>query len=147
MKVILKKAVKGVGKEEDLVEVSAGYANNFLIPKGLAVVADAKNINIMKSKKEAQKKRVEREIQEANELKERLKDITVKIKAKSGGAGRLFGSITSKDIVEELNKDFGIMIDKRKLNTDAIKTLGSHIIDVKLYANISGKLKVQVVEE
>lgn len=147
MKVILKKKVKGLGEEEQLVNVSDGYAKNFLIPKGLAVVADAKNVNIMKSKKIAEEKRIEKQIHEAEKLRERLKDIVVEIKAKSGGAGRLFGSITSKDIVEKLNKDFGIDIDKRKLSTDAIKTLGGHIIDVKLYTNINAKLKVQVTEE
>lgn len=147
MKVILKKKIKGVGEEEQLVNVSDGYARNYLIPKGLAVVADTKNVNIMKSKKAAEEKRIEKEIINANELKERLKDITVEMKAKSGGAGRLFGSITSKDIVEKLNRDFGIDIDKRKLSTDAIKTLGSHVIDVKLYTNINAKLKVQVIEE
>lgn len=147
MKVILKKAIKGIGDAEQLVNVSDGYAKNFLIPKGLAVFADAKNINIMKTKKEAMEKKIEKEKQQAKELQSRLKDITVNIKAKSGGAGRLFGSITSKDIVEKLKEDFDIEIDKRKLNADAIKTLGSHIIDVKLYANISAKLKVQVTEE
>ncbi|MBP5427507.1 MAG: 50S ribosomal protein L9 [Clostridiales bacterium] len=147
MKVILKKDVKSVGKVEQLVDVSDGYAKNYLIPKGLAVVADAKNVNIMKTKKAAEEKRIEKEKKSAKELQKKLKDVTVEIKAKSGGAGRLFGSITSKDIVEKLYADFAIDIDKRKLSSDAIKTLGEHIIDVKLYTGINAKLKVKVTEE
>lgn len=148
MKVILKKDVKGLGKKEQMVEVSDGYAKNFLLPKGVAVLANATNVNIMQTKKEAEKRRKEKEIENANKLAEQIKNMTLEIKAKSGGAGRLFGSITSKDIVDKLKKDFNIDIDKRKLNLhDSIKTLGEHDIEIKLYANINAKLKVKVIEE
>lgn len=148
MKVILKENVKGSGKKGQIVTVSDGYAKNFLIPRGLAVVADNANINIMESKKAAEDRKKAKEIEEANNLAKYIKGIELKIKAKSGGAGRLFGSITSKDIVEKLKSDFDLDIDKRKLNlSDSIKTLGDHEIEVKLYANISTKLKVKVIEE
>ena len=148
MKVILKKDVKGLGKKEQMVEVSDGYAKNFLLPKGVAVLANATNVNIMQTKKEAEKRRKEKEIENANKLAKQIKEITLEIKAKSGGAGRLFGSITSKDIVDGLKKDFNIDIDKRKLNLhDSIKTLGEHDIEIKLYTNINTKLKVKVIEE
>ena len=148
MKVILKKDVKGLGKKEQMVEVSDGYAKNFLLPKGVAVLANATNVNIMKTKKEAEKRKKEKDIEKANKLAKEIKNITLEIKAKSGGAGRLFGSITSKDIVEKLKQDFNIDIDKRKLNLqDSIKTLGEHDIEIKLYTNINTKLKVKVIEE
>ena len=148
MKVILKKDVKGLGKKEQMVEVSDGYAKNFLLPKGVAVLANATNVNIMKTKKEAEKRKKEKEIENANKLAKEIKNIQLEIKAKSGGAGRLFGSITSKDIVEKLKQDFNIDIDKRKLNLqDSIKTLGEHDIEIKLYTNINTKLKVKVIEE
>lgn len=148
MKVILKKDVKGLGKKEQMVEVSDGYAKNFLFPKGVAVLANATNVNIMKTKKASEEMKKEKEIANAKQIAKELENITLEIKAKSGGAGRLFGSITSKDIVSKLKKDFKIDIDKRKLNMhDSIKTLGEHDIDVKLYANINGKLKVRVIEE
>ena len=148
MKVILKKDVKGLGKKEQMVEVSDGYAKNFLLPKGVAVLANATNVNIMKTKKEAEKRKKEKDIEKANKLAKEIKNIQLEIKAKSGGAGRLFGSITSKDIVEKLKQDFNIDIDKRKLNLqDSIKTLGEHDIEIKLYTNINTKLKVKVIEE
>ena len=148
MKVILKENVKGSGKKGQIVTVSDGYAKNFLIPRGLAVVADNANINIMESKKAAEDRKKAKEIEEANNLAKYIKGLELEIKAKSGGAGRLFGSITSKDIVEKLKSDFDLDIDKRKLNlSDSIKTLGDHEIEVKLYANISTKLKVKVIEE
>jgi len=102
MKVILKEDVKGLGKKESLVEVSDGYARNFLIPKGLAVEATAANINIMQTKKEAEKNRKERELAQAKELAEKLKGIVVTLKAKAGENGKLFGSMTSKDVSDYL---------------------------------------------
>lgn len=148
MKVILKKDVKGLGKKEQMVEVSDGYAKNFLFPKGVAVLANATNVNIMKTKKASEEMKKEKEIENAKKIAEKLKSITLEIKAKAGGAGRLFGSITNKEIVSKLKQDFKIDIDKRKLNlSDSIKTLGEHDIEVKLYTNITGKLKVKVIEE
>ena len=148
MKVILKKDVKGTGKKGQIVDVSDGYAKNFLLPRGVAVMADNTNINIMETKKKAEDMKKAKEIEEANNLAKYIKGIDLEIKAKAGGAGRLFGSITSKDIVEKLKSDFGLDIDKRKLDlNDGIKTLGEYAIEIKLYANISTKLKVRVIEE
>lgn len=147
MEVILKENVKGLGKKGQIVKASDGYAKNFLLPRGMAVIANNANINIMETKKAAQDRKKEKEIEEANKLAEYIKGIVLNIKAKSGGAGRLFGSITSKEIVSKLKEDFNLDIDKRKLSSDSIKTLGDHEIEIKLYANISTKLKVKVIEE
>jgi large subunit ribosomal protein L9 len=148
MKVILKQDVKGLGKVEDLVNVSDGYARNFLFPKGLAAEANATNINIMKTKKEAEKTKKDRELAHAQELAQRLKDMEIVIKTKSGENGKLFGSITSKDISDKLKKDFKVDIDKKKIVLpESIKSTGSFELDVKLYPEVIGKLRVSIVSE
>jgi len=148
MKVILKQDVKGLGKSGEMHEVSDGYARNFLLPRGLAVEANATNINEMNVKKEAEKMRKDKELAKAKELAERLKDITVVIKAKAGENGKLFGSITSKEIADRLKGDFKIDIDKRKIHLpDALKSLGTTELDVKLYPEVSAKLKVRIEQE
>lgn len=148
MKVILKQDVNGLGKKDDMVNVSDGYARNFLIPKGLAVVADASNLNIAKAKKEAEKNKKERELEKAKAIGAKLRDITLVIKAKSGDNGRLFGSITTKDISDRLLSDFKLDIDKKKLILDeAIKSLGITEVEAKLYPGVSEKFKVKVVQE
>ena len=148
MKVILKQDVKGLGKVEDLVNVSDGYARNFLFPKGLAAEANATNINIMKTKKEAEKTKKDRELAHAQELAQRLKDMEIVIKTKSGENGKLFGSITSKDISDKLKKDFKVDIDKKKIVLpESIKSTGSFELDVKLYPEVIGKLRVSIVNE
>jgi len=134
MKVILKEDVKGLGKKESLVEVSDGYARNFLIPKGLAVEATAANINIMQTKKEAEKNRKERELAQAKELAEKLKGIVVTLKAKAGENGKLFGSMTSKDVSDYLKKQHNLDIDKKKISLpESMKSLGTYEAEVKLY--------------
>jgi large subunit ribosomal protein L9 len=148
MKVILKQDVKGLGKKEDLVNVSDGYARNFLFPRGLAAEANASNINIMKTRKEAEKSKKDREAAQARELAKKLGETEVVIKAKSGENGKLFGSITSKDISDRLKSDFNIDVDKKKIVLpDALKAIGTHEVDVKLYPEISGKLKVRIENE
>ncbi len=148
MKVILKQDVKGLGKAEDLVNVSDGYARNFLMPRGLAAEASASNINIMNTKKEAEKSRKDRELAQAKELAARLKDVVVTIKTKSGDNGKLFGSITSKDISDQLRKSFKIDIDKKKMVlSEPIKSIGNFEIEVKLYPEVSGKLAVKIEHE
>ena len=148
MKVILKQDVKGLGKKESMVEVNDGCARNFLFPRGLAVEATATNINIMNTKKEAEKKKNERELAQAKALAEKLKEVTVVIKAKAGENGKLFGSITSKDISDKLKADFKLDIDKKKIQLhDAIKSLGTTDVEVKLYPGVSGKFTVKIVEE
>lgn len=148
MKVILLADVKGQGKKNDVIDVSDGYGKNFLIPRKLAKVADAQSLNDVKQKEDARLYRIETEKKEARELAEKLKAIMVKIPASSGADGRLYGSITSKDIVEKLQADHGIVIDKRKIvMNDPIKAYGKYEIDVKLYTEISGKINVLVCEK
>ena len=148
MKVILKQEVKGLGKKEDMVNVSDGYARNFLFPRGLAAEASASNINIMKTKKEAEKTKMDRELAQAKELAQKVKDTIVVIKSKSGENGKLFGSITSKDISDKLKSDFKLEIDKKKIVLpDPIKSLGTTEVEVKLYPGVSAKLTVQTVHE
>lgn len=145
MKVLLLADVKGQGKKDQIVEVSDGYARNFLFPKKLAVAADNKVMSEAKSKEESKQFRLKEEKAAAKELAERLGQLTVKITASSGADGRLYGSITSKDIAEALNTQHKIEIDKRKLVlAENIKAYGTYNVDVKVYPEISAKLKVTV---
>ncbi len=148
MKVILKTDVKGLGKKESAVEVSDGYARNFLIPRGMAVEASLSNINVMKTRQDAEKQKKDREIEKAKALAEKLKEITVEFKAKAGENGKLFGSITNKDVAEKLKNDFKLDIDKKMIVLEeAIKSLGTTQADVKLYQGISSKLAIKVIHE
>lgn len=147
MKVLLLADVKGQGKKDQIVEVSDGYARNFLFPKKLAVIADAKVLSESKSKEEAKQYRLREEKAAAQALAEKLSTLSVSITASSGGDGRLYGSITSKEIAEKLMQQHKIEIDKRKLVLkDNIKAYGTYEIDVKVYPEISAKLKVVVSE-
>ncbi len=147
MKIVLLQDVRGQGKKGDLINVSDGYARNFLFPKNLAAVADAKVMNELKSKEEARLHKIEVEKQQAQEIAEKLQGISVKLTATPGTDGRLYGSITAKDIAEALSKQYHIEIDKRKLQlNEAIKTFGTHIIEIKLYPQITGKVNVVVAE-
>ncbi len=148
MKVILLKEVKGLGKEGDLVNSKDGYARNFLFPKNLAIEATPGNLKKWEEKKAQIEEKKKEEQNEALALKERIEKLTVKIKAKGGKAGKLFGSITSLDIANNLNSQHKIDIDKRKIDLkDNIKTPGIVEVDVKLYPEISAKLKVDVEVE
>ncbi|SMP58556.1 50S ribosomal protein L9 [Anoxynatronum buryatiense] len=148
MKVILQKDVKGLGKTGDVVNASDGYARNFLLPKGLAVEASTGNLNNVKQQKQAEAKRKADELAEAEKLKERLSKVTVTLTAKSGEGGRLFGSITNKEIAENLEKQHHIALDKRKIVlNDPIKELGETLVDVKVYPGVNGTLKVKVQAE
>ncbi len=145
MKVVLLQDVKAQGKKGDLVNVSDGYARNFLFPKGLAVEADAKVMNELKSKEEARLHKIEEEKAAARAVAEKLTGIVVKLKSTAGADGRLYGSITAKDIAEELAGAHGITIDKRKIIMDGpIRAFGTYALDVKLYTEISGKINVVV---
>ena len=147
MKVVLLQDVKGQGKKDDIVEVSDGYARNFLFPKKLAAVADAKVLNDIKNKEAAKQRRIELEKQAARETAEKLSGVMVKIKVKEGAAGdgKFYGSVTTKDIAEALAAQHGIEVDKRKIVLDdAIKAYGTYTVDVKLYPEISGKVNVLV---
>lgn len=147
MKVILTQDVKAQGKKGQLVNVSDGYARNFLLPKGLAIEADQKAMNELKNKAAAEQHRIEVEKAAARELKEKLSTVVVKIQNSAGADGRLYGSVTSKDIAEKLSQQHGIEIDKRKIQLpDPIKTFGQHEIEVKLYPEIVGKINVVVTD-
>ncbi|WP_438445161.1 50S ribosomal protein L9 [Gorillibacterium sp. sgz5001074] len=148
MKVIFLKDVKGQGKKGEIKEVSEGYAQNFLFKQGVAAPASQGNIKTLEVQKQAEVKRKEKEKQDAVDLGERLKEITLEMKHKCGEGGRLFGSITTKQIAEELEKQKKISIDKRKMQMeDPIKMVGSFTIPIKLHTEVTTTLKVHVVEE
>ncbi|MGE5577936.1 MAG: 50S ribosomal protein L9 [Syntrophothermus sp.] len=147
MKVILKQDVKGLGKKGDTLEVSEGHARNYLLPRGLAVEATAGNLKILAEQKTAVANRQAREEEEARILASRLDDLVITIPAKTGDKGRLFGSITSKDVAEAVEKTAKLALDKRKLDMpEPIKELGDYRIPVKLYPTIAATLQVKVVE-
>lgn len=148
MKVVLLQDVKAQGKKNDIVEVSEGYARNFLFPKKLAIVADAKAINDIKNKKSSEAHKIELERQAAKEQVAKLEGITVKLSVEGGSEGRLYGAVTAKDIAEALKSQFGVEIDKRKIVLDApIKAYGTYKLDAKLYQEITGKVTVMVIEK
>ena len=145
MKVVLLADVKGQGKKNDVINVSDGYASNFLLPRKLAIEADAKVMNEIKGREASINHKIEVETSEAKALAAKLDTILVKIPASSGADGRLYGSITSKDIAEHLEKDYGITVDKRKIQlSDPIRAYGQYDLDVKLYTDIVGKVHVLV---
>lgn len=147
MKVILNTDVKGQGKKGQLVNVSDGYARNFLFPKNLAVEANNQNINVMNTQKKAKDFQLAEEKKAAEELKDKMSKLTVTVHAKAGTGGRLFGAVTSKEISDELKKAEKIEIDKRKiLLHEPIKAFGEYIIEIKLYSELSAKVKVVVCE-
>lgn len=147
MKVILTQDVKGSGKKGELVKVSDGYARNYLLPKGLAIEASAQALGEMKARQAAVEHKAEVEKQAAQELAGKIGGKTVKISAKAGANGKLFGSVTSKEIADEISRQFGAQIDKRKIVLDSdIKAFGSYTVQVKLHPGIAADVYV-VVEE
>ncbi|WP_346940516.1 50S ribosomal protein L9 [uncultured Clostridium sp.] len=147
MKVILLQDVKSVGKKGEVVNASDGYARNFLFPKKLAQEANDVNMHILNKKNEADRKKKLAEIEEAQKVANNLKDKEVIIYAKSGDNGRLFGAITTKDISQEMEKQLNITIDKKKIVVNTIKTMGLYDVEVKLYPEISTKIKVIIKEQ
>ena len=147
MKVILLQDVKSVGKKGEVVNASDGYARNFLFPKKLAQEANDVNMHILNKKNEADRKKKLAEIEEAQKVANDLKDKEVVIYAKSGDNGRLFGAITTKDISQEMEKQLNITVDKKKIVVNTIKTMGSYDVEVKLYPEISTKIKVIIKEQ
>lgn len=146
MKVILLKDVKGLGKEGDLVNAKDGYARNFLFPRNLAIEATPANLAKWEEDRKRENIQKQKEQNQALELKKKIEGLTVNIKAKGGTGGRLFGSITSNDIAEALNKEHKIDVDKRKIEMkENIKNTGITEVDVRVYAEITAKLKVNVV--
>ncbi|NWQ40833.1 50S ribosomal protein L9 [Bacillus sp. EB106-08-02-XG196] len=147
MKVIFLKDVKGKGKKGEVKNVADGYAQNFLIKQGLAIEASNANISTLEGQKKKEDKRAAEELAEAKKLGEQLEKTTVELSAKAGEGGRLFGSITTKQIAEELQKKHGIKIDKRKMElSDAIRTLGHTKVPVKLHHEVLATLTVHVKE-
>lgn len=146
MKVVLLADVKGHGKKGELCNVSDGYARNFLFPKKLAVEADNAALNELKNREEAAAHHKKEEISAANETAKKLEGKTVVIKAKAGTGGRLFGSVTSKEIAAEIKNSLGIEIDKKKMNVPDIKNFGEYTAEIKLYQGIVAKLTVKVTE-
>jgi large subunit ribosomal protein L9 len=147
MKVIFLKDVKGKGKKGEIKNVADGYAHNFLIKQGLAVEANQSAMSSLNAQQKKEEKVAQQELEDAKTLKEKLEKVTVELSAKSGEDGRLFGSITSKQIADELQKTSGIKLDKRKIELqDAIRTLGYTKVPVKLHKDVLATLNVHVKE-
>lgn len=148
MKVILTQDVKGQGKKGQVVNVSDGYARNFLLAKGLATEATKSNLNDLKGKQESAEYKIKTDTEEAKKIAEEMKEIVVNLKAKAGDNGKLFGSITSKDVADALTQQHHIKLDKKKfVLPDGIKTLGVTEVTVKLYTGITGTLRVNVEKQ
>ena len=148
MKVILLQDVKGTGKKNQLVNVSDGYARNYLFTKKLAIEATVDNMQKLKEFNTSQTLKKQKEIEEAKELAKKIETLTIRIKVKSGDTGKIFGGVTSSQISEELKKQANIDVDKKKvILTDPIKLLGAYSISLKLYEGINAKLKVNVEKE
>lgn len=148
MKVILTADVKGQGKKDQMIEVSDGYARNFLLPKKLAIPADAKSINEMKNKEASKQHKIDTEKQNAMDIAKKLENIVLKFEYAAGPDKKLYGSVTSKDISEELSKKHGISIDKKKISLAIpIKSFGRFSADAHLFTGIIGKITVEVVSK
>ena len=147
MKVILLQDVKGKGKKGQMIEVSDGYARNFMLPKKLAIEATADAVNTMRMNDKAAAEKAARERAEALEISKKLREMTLTVTAKGGGAGRLFGSVTNQEIADALAKASGIKLDKRKIVlSDPIKSVGTYTVQCKLGYEISAPLTVKIVE-
>ena len=147
MKVILQQDVKGKGKKGQMIEVSDGYARNFLLPKKLALEATADHVNTMRMNDKATAERQAKEKAEAMALRDKLKDTVITVTAKGGGAGRLFGAVTSAEVADALSAQTGIAVDKRKIvMQDPIKNVGTYTLKLKLGYEISADLNIQVQE-
>ena len=148
MKVILLKDVKGTGKKGEVKEVSDGYARNFLLKKKLAVVADNTAVKELGEKKKSEEIKAQKEYEAAVELGKKMEELNVVIYTKAGDGGRLFGSITSKDIAEQIKKQHSIEVDKRKIHLDEpIRVLGSRFVEIKIHQKVTTKMRVDVKEK
>ncbi len=146
MKVVLNQDIKGLGKKLQVIEVSEGYARNYLLPKKLAVLANNENLNITQGKISSQKFKKQTELEQANEYKKIIEGKSVEFKHKVGEGSRLYGSVTEKDIAEKIKEKFNIEVNKKKITiNDPIKNLGTYTVSIKLYEGVIAKLKVSVV--
>ena len=146
MKVVLTQDVKGLGKKGELVAASDGYARNFLFPRKLAVEANSQAMSELKNRESAEKHKLEEEIAQANEKKNALEGKTVRLTAKAGSAGKLFGSVTAKDVAAGIENQYKIALDKKKIVVEDIKAYGTYPAEVKIYNGISAKIYVTVTE-
>lgn len=148
MKVILKADIKGVGKKDEIINASDGYARNFLLPKNLAVEANEENMSKLKAKNESKAFQKGQEKEAAQKVAEKLSKIMLKMKVKAGENGKIFGGVSAKEIAENLEKQYQIKVDKKKIDLDeTIKTLGVRTIEIKLFEGVIGKVKVDVIAE
>ncbi len=148
MKVILQQDIRGKGKRGQMIEVSDGYARNYMLPRKMAIEATPDNVNTMRMTDRANAEKRQREREEAFALSNRLKDMTVVVKAKGGGAGRLFGSVTTQEISDALKQSCGVTLDKRKIVLDEpIKTVGEYTVRCKLGYEITAELKIRIEEK
>ncbi|MBQ9080949.1 MAG: 50S ribosomal protein L9 [Clostridia bacterium] len=147
MQVILTSDVKGQGKKDQIINVSDGYARNFLFPKGLAIPADKKAIADIKNREASRQHKIELERAEAQAIADKLAGILVKVKMGAGADGRLYGSVTAKDVAEALERDHKIVVDRRKINiAEPIKAYGNYTLDIKLYTDVTGKINLLVCQ-
>lgn len=148
MKVILKADIKGVGKKDQVINASDGYARNFLFPKNLALEANSENMSKLKAKQDSNAFKKSQEKEEAEKIADRLSKILLKIKVKSGENGKIFGGVSSKEIADNLEKQYKIKIDKKKIDLkETIKNLGVVNVEIRLYEGVIGKLKIDVISE
>ena len=148
MKVILKADIKGVGKKDQVINASDGYARNFLFPKNLAVEANKENMSKLQAKQESAKYQKNQEKEEAMKIADKLSKIQLKVRVKAGENGKIFGGVSAKEIAQELSKEYGINVDKKKIDLkETIKTLEIHNVEIKLFEGVIGKLKIDVISE
>ncbi len=148
MKVILKADIKGVGKKDEVINASDGYARNFLFPKNLAVEANKENMAKLKARQDSTKFQKDQEREEALKVAEKLSKIQLKIKVKSGENGKIFGGVSTKEIAQDLEKEYKIKVDKKKIDLkETIKTLGMKTVEIKLFEGVIGKVKVDIISE
>ena len=148
MKVILKENIKGVGKKDEIINASDGYARNYLFPKNLAVEANATNLSKLKTKQDSENYKKNQEKEEAKSLAEKLEKVRLRFNVKTGENGKVFGGVSSKEIAEKLEKEYNFKVDKKKIELkETIKTLGITKINVKLYEGVIAKLNVEVLGE
>lgn len=140
--------IKGVGKKDQVINASDGYARNFLFPKNLAVEANSENMSKLKAKQDSNAFKKSQEKEEAEKIADRLSKILLKIAVKSGANGKIFGGVSSKEIAENLEKQYNIKVDKKKIDLkDTIKTLGVVSVDIRLFEGVVGKVKIDVISE
>lgn len=145
MKVILLQDVKKIGKKGDVINTSDGYARNYLFPRKLAEEATDANLHILNNKKENERKQKLAELEAAQKLAQELKGKEIKLSAKTGENGKLFGAITNKDVAELIDKQYGVKVDKKKIVMETIKVAGGYEIEVKLYPEVTTKMRVIIV--